>query len=120
MESTPPPPQPPGLEPTPDERNLAVFAHLGGIVSSFGVPLVLWLSRRHESRFVEDQAREALNCQLTFIPIYFVCSGLFAFCIGISFFMLAFIVNGVLAVTAAMGAKEGRLHRYPFALRLLS
>ena len=111
---------PPDPAPSSEERNLAVLAHLGGIVTSFGLPLVIWLSRRRESRFVEDQAREALNFQLTMLPIYFVCSGLFAFCIGVSFFMLAFVVNGALGISAAMGAKEGRLHRYPFSLRLIS
>ncbi|MEZ5431721.1 MAG: DUF4870 domain-containing protein [Verrucomicrobiales bacterium] len=48
-----------------DERNMAMLAHLLGGLASFLGPLVIWLMKREESPFVNDQGREALNFQIT-------------------------------------------------------
>ena len=49
-----------------DSRGWAVAAHLLPFVSLAIIgPLFVWLIKRDEDEFVEDQAREALNFQLS-------------------------------------------------------
>ena len=61
-----------GEDGTRRERLWAAACHLGGLTVFAGIPLgnllvpgAIWLSWKGASAFVEDQAREALNFQLT-------------------------------------------------------
>src|SRR5690349_18946325 len=72
--SVPPPhpgsPSPEGTPSTPtglskDDRLWASLAHLGGIITSFIGPLVIWFVKREESAFVDNQAKEAANFQIS-------------------------------------------------------
>jgi uncharacterized Tic20 family protein len=82
-------PYPPDRRPAEDSpktaRNWAVAAHLSGLSLYLGVPfgnilgpLLIWLFEKDASPFVEAQAREALNFQLS-MCIYSVSSVLLAF-----------------------------------------
>src|SRR5688572_6986193 len=50
---------------TSDERTMAMLAHLLGIFTWFIGPLIIWLMKKDQSAFVDDQAKESLNFQLT-------------------------------------------------------
>src|SRR5690242_11127927 len=59
-----------------DERNWAMFCHLAGLAGFLPVipflgnvigPLVLWLVKREQYPFVDDQGKEALNFQITML-----------------------------------------------------
>src|SRR5262245_33137035 len=56
----------PELQSTTDERQMAMLAHLAGIVPFVGIigALGIWAVKMGQSPFVEDQAKEALNFQL--------------------------------------------------------
>lgn len=135
-EATTPPPAPDG---TPDaqQRQWAMFAHLsaivGGLLTSqlFGGigcilgPLIIWLLKKDTMPFVDDQAREALNFNITVAIVMLVLVLL-----GVGTFGLGFIVTGplmliagvaalVFIVIAAIKANDGVAYRYPFALRLV-
>ena len=43
----------------------AMLAHLSGIIFYFIGPLVIWLIQKETMPFVNDQAKEALNWQIT-------------------------------------------------------
>ncbi|MCC6881029.1 MAG: DUF4870 domain-containing protein [Verrucomicrobiales bacterium] len=107
-----------------DERNMAMLAHLLGGLASFLGPLVIWLMKREESPFVNDQGREALNFQIT-VAIGMAVLGIvslipFVGCIAvIAFFALA-VTNLVFAIMAGLDASKGVAYRYPYALRLVS
>jgi uncharacterized Tic20 family protein len=113
-----------------------MFAHLsalaGGLVSSWfgglGVfvgPLVIWLLKREEMPFVDDQAKEALNFNITFaaIALALVVLGVVTFGIGFILTLPLLVVAGVawlvLTIVAAVRANEGKTYRYPFSLRLI-
>jgi uncharacterized Tic20 family protein len=56
-----------------DARTWATICHLSALIMLVGVPLgnilgplVVWLAKRQESEFVDDQGKEALNFQITF------------------------------------------------------
>lgn len=105
-----------------DDRNLAMIGHLLGILTGFIGALVIWIINkdRPEKAFVIDQAKEALNFQIT-IMIASIISGLLTLIlIGFLFIPVIAIANLVLCIIAGLKAKDGIAYRYPFTLRLLS
>ena len=120
-----------------EERQWAMFAHLsalaGGIVTAgwagsigcFLGPLVIWLMKKETMPFVDDQAKEALNFNITVAIAFFVLFVLTIGTLGIGIIITAplMIIIGlawlVLTVIAAIKSNEGVRYRYPFAIRLV-
>lgn len=139
-----------------EERLWSVFAHLSHLVSLIlGVipfinvlaPLALWLWRKNDSDFFNDQAKEALNFQITVAIVTFVLQLFFAlttgsygmnllrngdgffFNYGYGFFGIASIwlvllsivglANLILTIIAAVQAYNGVRYRYPVNIRLV-
>lgn len=107
------------------ERNWGMGCHLaalGGFVIPFGNiigPLVLWLLKRDESEFVDDQGKESLNFQIT-VTILAILSGiLIILIIGIGLLILVGIFSLVMIILATIKASEGEKYRYPFNFRLI-
>lgn len=129
--STPPPENNPGNEAAPqqevtesvavskDSRTMALLAHILGIFSSFLVPLIIWLIKKEEDAFVEDQAKEALNFQITIMIGWFVAVVLSFVAIGFLLFPVLMVGNLVLGIIAGMKANDGIAYRYPFTIRLI-
>ncbi|RPF20595.1 DUF4870 domain-containing protein [Myceligenerans xiligouense] len=114
----------PGYAPVPlrpdEERTWAVLAHIGGIVLSFIAPLVVWLVFKDRSRFVDAEAKEALNFQLTLVIAGVAISIITAVTLGIGGILyLAFIVALVFMIMAAVEASKGRPYRYPVNIRMI-
>src|SRR5262245_10401037 len=65
-------PYPPQNGPTNDERSMAMLAHVLSIFSSFIAPLVIYLVKRKESRFVAFHALQALIFHVLFVASYFL------------------------------------------------
>jgi uncharacterized Tic20 family protein len=105
--------------PTRDECNLAMLAHLLGIFTGFVGVLVLWLAKRGESGFVADQAREALNFQITMAIAFVAAIMLKVILVGILLVPILFVVNFVFSILGAISASKGHRYRYPLALRLV-
>jgi hypothetical protein len=75
--------------------------------------------KRHESAFVEANARESLNFQLTII-IGWVISGILSVVgIGLILFGVLLVLNVVLVIVATVKTSENKIYRYPFSLRLV-
>lgn len=128
--------QPPAGAPSAEERQWAMFAHLsallGGLVTGwvggwgwFLGPLIIWLVKKDTMPFVNDQAKEALNFNIT-IAIVFVILTILGFAtLGIGFLLALplMVIIGITAlvfiILAAVKANEGVAYRYPFALRLI-
>ena len=114
------------LGPDKDERTWAMIAHLSAfatfVLPSFGQivgPLVVWLVKRDSSAFVADQAKEALNFQIT-ATLAFVAAGILVFVlVGIPLLIVLGLAWLVLTVVAGVRANEGVRYRYPFTLRLV-
>ena len=116
-----------GLGPSKDERTWAMIAHLSAfaafVLPSFGQivgPLVVWLVKRDESSFVVDQAKEALNFQITSTIAFAVAGVLVFLLVGIPLLIVFGAGWLVLTVVAGVRANEGVRYRYPFSLRLVS
>lgn len=106
--------------PSADEKNITVLTHLGGIFFSFVPALIVWLLKKDDSAFIGEQAREALNFQITILIAGVVAGVLVFLLIGLALLPLIYLVNLVLCIVAAVSVSKGESYRYPFALRLIS
>ncbi|MCX5738425.1 MAG: DUF4870 domain-containing protein [Proteobacteria bacterium] len=117
---------PPGF-PSNEERNWAVFCHLGGFafyllgfaLGHILVPLALWLMKREGSAFVDENGREALNFQIS-VTLYAIVTG--ALCFVLVGFLLIPVLMGfhiVLMIVASVRASQGESYRYPLTIRLI-
>lgn len=114
-----------GRVPSKDEKNWATFAHLAalaGFVVPFGNllgPLIIWLLKRDESKFVEQEAKESLNFQIS-VSLYFIaCIVLVFLLIGIPLMLILGIFNIVMVIMATIKANGGEHVQYPLNLRLI-
>ena len=109
-----------------DERNWGMFAHLSalaGAVFPFGSvigPLVVWLLKKDEMPFVDDQGKEALNFQITMAIALVLCFALMFVLIGVLLLPLVIIFDLVMIIIGTVEANKGNRYRYPFALRLIN
>jgi uncharacterized Tic20 family protein len=101
-------------------------AHLsslvGYLVIPFGnviAPLVIWLIKKDTMPFVDDQAKESLNFQITITIAAIVGAVLTLVCIGYFLLIAVWIVGLIFAILAAVKANEGVRYRYPLTLRLI-
>lgn len=106
--------------PSNDDKNIATITHLGGTVFSFFPALIVWLLKKNDSEYIADQAREALNFQITMVLAYMVTGVLMWVLIGFILFPIIWLLNIVLCVIAAISTSKGESYRYPFALRLIN
>ena len=118
-ETLPPPAPPQPLETNSEARTMGMLCHLLGIFTGFLGPLILWLVKREESPFVDDQGKEALNFQITVVLASMV--GAATACLIIGFFILiaVWIANLVFSIIGTMEANKGVRYRYPICLRLI-
>lgn len=113
-------------------RQWATFAHLSALAAlviglPFVGPLVIYLVKKDEHPFIADQAREALNFNIS-IFIYEVVGAIAAFMlfivlIGILLIPLLVAIAIawlVLVVVAAVAANKGQAYRYPLTIRMVS
>jgi uncharacterized Tic20 family protein len=110
----------PGDELTSEDRNFAVIAHLLGILTMFVGALIIWLIKKDDSPFVDDQAKEAINFQITIFIAQAVAGMLVAIGLGCFLLPVVLIANIILCIVAALAVSQGRWYRYPMTLRLIT
>ncbi|RYF62442.1 MAG: DUF4870 domain-containing protein [Comamonadaceae bacterium] len=120
-DTTAAPPPPPNSTASQEDRTLALITHLSGIVLGFIVPLITWLVNKDkpDKGFLNDQAKEALNFQITLLIVYVIGTILTVILIGALINLAAWIACIILSIMAGLKANEGVAYRYPFALRLI-
>lgn len=110
---------PPATTPNSNDRTLAVFAHLGGLLFGFVPALVIWLVKKDESPYLDRQGKEALNFQI-FIAICVVASMiLMIIVIGVLLLIATGVVNLIFCIIAAVRVSNGADYRYPLTIRLI-
>ncbi|HRN56198.1 MAG TPA: DUF4870 domain-containing protein [Agriterribacter sp.] len=106
----------PVLQPTSDEKTLAILSHVLTLVVWLFAPLIIYLIKKDESPFVAAHAKESLNFQIT---VSLVCIVLFITIIGIFLLWIVGIIALILVIVATIKANDGKLYRYPFTWRLI-
>ncbi|MEM8666453.1 MAG: DUF4870 domain-containing protein [Planctomycetota bacterium] len=127
------PPEPAPLpefdsRPNPDDCNLAMIAHLsgaagivlGGLIGFLG-PLLIYILKKDTSQYVGDQAKEALNFQITLLLVSLGCIIAVVVSCGFLFplLFLPMVMQVVFAIIAGLSVRDGTPYRYPFNIRFL-
>jgi len=125
-----PTPSVPALQ-SSDERLWAMIGHLSAFsafVTGIGCivgPLIVWLVKRDTLPFAADQAKEALNFNITVALVFVALVLLTVVTLGIGLVIaypvgvLLWLAWIVFTIIAAIKANEGVAYRYPFTLRLV-
>ncbi|ACF52594.1 DUF4870 domain-containing protein [Stenotrophomonas maltophilia] len=115
------PPPPVTTDVPADQRTMALAAHLLGIFTGFIGALIIWLINKDDAAksFVTDQAKEALNFQITVTIAMVISIILMIVIIGGILAPIVGIINLVFCIIAAVKANNGEAYRYPFTLRLI-
>jgi len=122
--------------PTKDEKMMAMFIYLSALLLGFFVgplafvgPLVLWLTKRDESKFIDHHGKEVLNFMITMaivglgfgvvaVPVIF-----FTFGIGMLIVMPLAMALGiyqlVMTILGAVKANNGEYYEFPISIRLI-
>lgn len=105
-----------------DSSNMAMLAHLLGIFLGFIGPLIIWLMKKDESPFVNDQGKEALNFHITLIIMYVVISPITVITCGFGGVLYAVpaILQLVCGIMGSIEASKGNYYRYPLTIRMIS
>lgn len=107
------------------ERTWGMLAHLtalSGFVIPFGFiigPLIVWLIKKEDSAFVDDQGKEALNFQISIIIYCAVSAILILVVIGVFLLIALGILDVIFVIIASVKANSGEKYRYPLTLRLI-
>jgi len=118
----------------PEEKNArtwAMLCHLAGLAGCFlpwlahlATPLLIWLLKRNDHPFIEEQGKESLNFQLS-MTLYSVvgCILLAATIVGliaIPFFLwFLYVINIIGVVVGAIQTSGGKHFRYSLILRFI-
>ncbi len=102
--------------PTNDEKTLALLAHVLTFVAPVLAPLIIYLLKKDESKYIAHHSKESLNFQITLMIIIF---GMFLSVILILFIFIPAIVAFVFVIIATIRAGEGVWYKYPFSLRVI-
>lgn len=109
-----------------EQTTWALAAHLSGLLPYVGIPfgniiapLAIWLMNRDKMPFVDDQAKEAINFQLT-ITLYAIISGVLILAIvGFVLLPVVIVFDVVASIIAAIKAQQGIAYRYPMTIRFI-
>jgi uncharacterized Tic20 family protein len=114
-------PQPLDIPSNSEDRQMALFAHMGGILAGFVVPLIIWMMKKDQSRFIDDQGKEALNFQLNLVIHALILMGItIATCgFGALLYLPWAIYALVMPILAGLQANKGELYRYPATFRMI-
>jgi uncharacterized Tic20 family protein len=115
---------------------MAILSYVGNIIGA----LVMWLIKRNESSFIDNQGKEALNFQITLslinVAIGLLISirhGVWAFrrlwrddwdfdlfsMSFVSLYGIVWLLNIIFSIIAAVKASNGVPYRYPISWRIV-
>jgi len=108
-----------------DARTWAMLCHIGafaGYIIPFGhivAPLVIWLIKKDESPFVDDQGKESLNFQIS-ISLYAIIAALLTLVVIGAVLLIALVIfDVIMVIIASVRANSGERYRYPLCLRFI-
>ena len=109
--------------PSRSERQWAMGCHLIALVpfpsANLLGPLILWLIKREDGAFIDDQGKESLNFQISLFIYTLVCMALAVIRIGILLLFPLALFGLVCVIIAAIKSSEGVAFRYPMCIRFI-
>lgn len=104
-----------------------MICHLAGlagfvvpvIVSGVIAPLIIWLIKKDEDPFIDENGKEVVNFQISISIYSMACIPLVFIVIGVPLLIGVWIFDLVCIIIAALKANEGQHYRYPLTIRLI-
>ena len=98
---------------TQDEKTMAMLSYILGIFTGFLGPLILWLVKKDQSKFVGFHALQALFLHAA-VVLGYILSGLLVFVfIGFLTYPAFFILGLVFSILAGLAANRGEWYEIP-------
>ena len=98
---------------------MAMLMYLLAILTGWLAPLIIWLIKKDQSPFINDQGKELLNFQLT-VFIAMVISGILTIVvIGCVMLPIVIVCNFIFSIIGALAVNRGEAYRFPFNIRLI-
>ena len=97
----------------------ALSIYIGIPFGNLIVPLIIWLIKREEFAFVDEQGKESLNFQIS-MTIYGIAAGLL--CLALIGFVLVPVIvvaHIVLTIMATVKTNQGEGYSYPFSIKFI-
>jgi len=82
-------------------------------------PLILWLVKREDGAFIDDQGRESLNFQISLFLYALLCGLLAITGIGLLLIFPLIVFGFICVIIGAVKANEGITYRYPACIRFI-
>jgi uncharacterized protein len=110
-----------------DERMWAMFCHLSAL-SGYNIlpgigfivgPLVLWVIKKQDFPFVDEQGKEALNFQISMMIYMFASAILILVLIGFLLLIALGLFQLAMIIIAAIKANNGEHFNYPLSIRFI-
>jgi uncharacterized Tic20 family protein len=110
-----------------EARQWAMICHIICLVGLLGNgigflvgPLIVWLMKREDHPFVDEQGKEAVNFQITMMIALIVSALLTLVLIGFVLLLVVGLMATITPIFAAIKANNGEHFRYPLTIRFIS
>lgn len=81
-------------------------------------PLIVWLMKKDQSPYLDQQGRELLNFQVSYLIYTFVAVLLCFVLIGVPLLFAIAVATLVLTIIGIVKAAEGVIYRFPLTIRM--
>ena len=107
-------------------NTFGMLCHLTAAAGLIGIPfgniigpLVIWLVKKDQFPYVDQEGKESLNFQIS-MTIYALVAGVLCLVfIGFLLLPIIWLVDVIFVIIASIKANEGVGYRYPLTIRLL-
>ena len=108
----------------PNERIWGMFCHLAALAwfipaGNLIGPLIVYIIRKDQYSFVNDQGKEVLNFQITMTIFMIISAFLIVVFIGLLLMGIVAIYSIVYTIIGALKANDGVFYRYPICIRFI-
>ena len=98
---------------TQDDKTLALLAYLLGVFTGFLGPLILWVLKKDQSKFVAFHAMQALFLHAIVVLGYILSAVLTFVLIGFLTYPAFFLLGLVFSIIAGLAANRGEWYEIP-------
>ena len=109
-----------------DARKWATICHISALTGFLGNgigfilgPLIVWILKRDDDPFIDDQGKEALNFQITMFIAAIISAILMLVVVGIFLLIIIGLLMLIMPIVAAVKSSNGELYRYPLTIRFV-
>jgi uncharacterized Tic20 family protein len=116
---------------TSDDRTWAMLAHLSSLIAAalggmtFLGPLIVWLIKKDQSKFVDYHGKQALNFQINLLIYFVILIGASVITLGVGLIVTGPLMAAlgiyalIVTIIAAMKANNGEYYKYPYTWALI-